>query len=102
MSTTPSQPRQRRTYTKEFKEGALKLSDEIGSTKAGTDLGVDPSVIRTWRRERRQQGKDAFRRHGNRTVLESELAKLRRENLVLRQEREILKKATEFFAKERS
>ena len=41
---THTQPRKRRTYTKEFKESALKLADEIGSTKAGSDLGVDPSV----------------------------------------------------------
>lgn len=102
MSTDPTQPRKRRTYTKEFKESALKLADEVGSTKAGTDLGVDPSVIRSWRRDRRQQGDDAFRGHGNRTVLEAELARLRRENIVLKQEREILKKAAEFFVKERS
>ena len=40
--------------------------------------------------------------HGNRTALEAELARLRRENIVLKQEREILKKAAEFFVKERS
>jgi transposase len=92
MSTNPTQPRKRRSYTKEFKESALKLADEIGSTKAGADLGVDPSVIRNWRRERRQQGEDAFRGHGNRTTLEAELARLCRQNIVLKQDREILKK----------
>jgi transposase len=90
MNTTPTPPRKRRTYTKEFKESALKLADEVGSTKAGADLGVDPSVIRNWRRDRRQQGDDAFRGHGNRTALEAELARLRRENVILRQEREVL------------
>jgi len=102
MSTDPTQPGKRRSYTKEFKESVLKLADEIGSTKTGADLGVDPSVIRNWRRERRQQGEDAFRGHGNRTALEAELARLRRENIVLKQEREILKKAAEFFVQERS
>ncbi len=102
MSTDPIQPRKRRSYTKEFKESALKLADEVGCAKAGADLGVDPSVIRNWRRDRRQQGADAFRGNGNRTALEAELARLRRENIVLKQEREILKKAAEFFVKERS
>jgi transposase len=59
---------------------------------SGADLGVDPSVIRSWRRDRRQQCDDAFRGHGNRTALEAELSRLRRENIVLKQEREIVNK----------
>jgi len=103
MSTTPtSQPQKRRVYTKEFKASALKLAAEIGCAKAGPDLGVDPGTLRNWRRELRQQGTDAFRGHGNQTAVEAELARLRREVIVLKQEREILKKAAEFFMKERS
>ncbi len=100
---SPQQPRRtRRTFTKDFKEGALNLADAVGAAKAGLDLGVDPCVIRSWRRERKRTGSDAFRGHGNRTALEAELARLRKENAILVQEREILKKATEFFARLRS
>jgi transposase len=101
MDTSLSQPprRTRRTYTKDFKEGALNLADEVGAAKAGQDLGVDPCVIRGWRRERKRTGSDAFRGHGNRTALEGELTRLRKENAVLVQEREILKKAAAFFAR---
>jgi len=90
----------RRTYTKEFKQEAVRLAGQIGSQKAGTDLGVDPSTIRYWVRAAASEGTDAFRGHGNPTAVEAELARLRREINILKQEREILKKAAEFFARE--
>jgi len=55
LGFTPTQSRTRRTSTKEFIESALKLADDLGCAKAGTDLGGDPSIIRNWRRERHQQ-----------------------------------------------
>ena len=92
--------RTRRTYTKEFKHEAVRLAKQIGSRQVGKDLGVDPTVVRSWVRAAVTEGTDAFRGHGNPTVVEAELARLRREIAILKQEREILKKATEFFAKE--
>ena len=46
------------------------------------------------------EGPDAFRGHGVRTEADARLAALERENRILREERDILKKATAFFAKE--
>lgn len=90
----------RRTYTKEFKQEAVRLAGQIGNAPASKDLGVDPTTIRSWVRAAASEGADAFRGHGNPTAVEAELARLRREIVILKQEREILKKATEFFAKE--
>jgi transposase len=103
MNTTSSPvSRKRRIYPKEFKQSAVRLADQVGAAQAAKDLGVAPAIIRSWRKAEREEGADAFRGQGNRTALEAELERLRRENRTLRLEREILKKATEFFAKERS
>ena len=102
MTITPStnEPKPRRTYTKEFKQEAVRLAAQIGNRRAATDLGVDITSIRDWIRAAKTDGEDAFRGHGHAKALEAELARLRRENVILRQEREILKKATEFFSRE--
>jgi transposase len=92
--------RRRRTYTKEFKEGAIALAEDIGQSRAAADLGIDRSLISAWRTSQKSEGADALRGQGKRTAVEAELAQLRRENATLRMEREILKKATEFFMRE--
>lgn len=91
----------RRTYTREFKEEALRLArqPDIGFVKAARDLGVHVTVIRGWAKQLEREGSDAFRGHGHRTEAEGELARLRRENAILREERDILKKAATYFAK---
>lgn len=105
MTTTPSnggQPRRRRKHTKEFKIEAVRLArqPEIGFAKAARDLGVNESLLRDWAKKQVDEGADAFRGHGNRTTMEAELERLRRQVRVLEMERDILKKATAFFAKE--
>jgi transposase len=103
MTTTPtSKSQKRRLYPKEFKQSAVRLAAQVGTAQAAKDLGIAAAIIRSWRKAEREEGADAFRGQGHRTALEAELERLRRENRTLLLEREILKKATAFFAKERS
>ena len=101
MPNPPSAGRpQRRQYTKEFKHETLCLAAKIGFIKAAADLDLDERMLRRWAKQARLDGSEAFRGNGNRTELESELARLQRENTALRMERDILKKAALYFAKD--
>ena len=95
--------RQRRQYTLEFKQEAVRLVKAQGLTPAqvARDLGLDRSIVRTWV-EKSDAGQlvDAPVRQPSAPSLEEEVRRLRKENAVLREEREILKKAAAFFAKE--
>ncbi len=89
----------RRSYTPEFKAEAVKLVLTKGLTRAqaGRDLGVSESLMGRWV----QQAEEALEPQDGLSAQErEELKRLRRENSVLRMEREILKKAAAFFAKE--
>ncbi len=90
--------KKRRKYSAEFKAEAVKLVVEQGlsATQAARDLGIPQSVLSRWvARERRDAEPGAI------TAAErDELRRLRRENDILRQERDILKNAAAFFAKE--
>ncbi len=90
--------KKRRKYSKEFKAEAVKLVLEQGLTRAqaSRDLGVAESVLGRW-----VQLAERNAQPGAITAEErEELKRLRKENKVLRTEREILKKAAAFFAKE--
>ena len=101
MKTSEKPKKTRKRYTPEFKAGAVRLVLEEKRTIAsvGNDLGVHDSVVAYWVKQARA---DAGRGPpGAMTTSEKEeLAKLRKENRVLRMERDILKKAAAFFAKE--
>ena len=92
----------RRRHTAEFKLEAVRLVTEkgISVSQAARDLGVDRSLLGKWKRELAEHGEQAFPGKGRLRPLEEENARLRRENAKLRLERDILKKATAFFAKE--
>ena len=102
----PSSPRpptaKRRQHTKEFKGEAVRLAQraDVGFTRAAKDLGIHESLLRGWAKKHSTEGSDAFRGHGRKAALEAENARLQREVRTLTMEREILKKATAFFAKE--
>jgi transposase len=90
----------RRLYTDEFKREAVKLVTEQGysQAEAARSLGINANLIRRWRE------KFAPEKPGTDTMSESEhqeLIRLREEVRRLRLEREILKKATAFFASEK-
>jgi transposase len=94
-----------RTYTAEFKYEAITLAKTEGVTKTATNLGINPNLIHRWRNEQETltaNTKPVFTGRGNQALTEAEQEnqKLRRELEITRQERDILKKAVTFFAKE--
>jgi len=94
----------RKKYTREFKQDAIRLVTEQGykQTEAAKNLGIDRSMLVRWMREFRADESEAFRGNGKLTAEQEELRRLREENRRLKMERDILKKATAFFAKESS
>jgi transposase len=97
MESRPKRPR--RAFTPEFKAEVVELCQR-GDRSIGQvarDLDLTETSVREWVR---QADVDAGRREGLTTEERAELARLRRENRILREERDILKRATAFFAKE--
>jgi transposase len=94
----------RRTFTPEFKAQAVKLVTEQGKSLAevARDLDLGESMLRAWKQATAKDGDRAFPGKGNPPALEEELRRLRAENKRLTMERDILKKATAFFARESS
>lgn len=91
----------RRKYTREFKEEAVKLITEQGYqvAEAARNLGVHASVLGRWKREVEGVEEGASGNCDLKAV-QAEVNRLRKENKRLRLEREILKKAAAFFARE--
>ena len=92
--------RPRRRFTEEFRAGAVRLVLDEGKTVGAVarELDLTPSSLGKWveqARADRTQGKT-----GLTTAEREELARLRKENRILLEERDILKKATAFFAKQ--
>ena len=89
----------RRKYTQEFREEAVKLVTEQGYTIAETarNLGIEQSLLSKWKSKIQNWQSAGI---SNPQVLQEELRHLRKENKRLKMEREILKKAAAFFAKE--
>jgi transposase len=92
----------RKHYSKQFKIDAVKLVTEQGFnvSEAARNLGIHHSSLRRWKRHLESDGNQAFPGKGNLSAEKDELNRLRKENKRLRMERDILKKATAFFAKE--
>ena len=93
-----TETRKRRNYTEDFKRDAVALVTEQGykTSEAARSLGIGDNLIRRWKRE--------FEEEASGTQLgideREELKRLRKENRMLRMEKEILKKASAYFAKE--
>jgi transposase len=88
------------TYTKEFKQQAVTLFETSGKSKThiARDLGISDSALSKWCKEFGEQGNVAFPGKGHQIPIEEEMKRLKRENEILRQERDILKKAMSIFA----
>jgi len=89
----------RRRFSREFKLSAVKLVNEQGYSipDAAKSLGIDAANVRGWLEKFAGDAEAAPSGEG---ALKAELRRLRKENARLLMEREILKKAAAFFAKE--
>jgi transposase len=94
-----SEGRRRRSFTREYKAEVVGLCRTSGRTIAtvARDLGLTETAVRRWVA---QAEIDAGRRDGLTTAEREELSRLRKEIRVLREERDLLKRATVFFAAE--
>ena len=87
-------------YSKEFKEEALKLSDEIGVKKAAQQLGIQYYILSDWRSKRNAAVK-AMKYQTTDDEAKQRITDLERENAELRKANDILKDALGFFARDR-
>lgn len=93
--------KKRRNHSKEFKEEAVKLITEQGYriSEASRNLGINANLLGRWKREFEDvEGNDS--NPSGMVAIHSELKRLRKENKRLKMEREILKNAAAFFARE--
>ena len=101
--TTVNIDRQRQRFNKEFKLEAVRLL-ELGqkpATQLALELGIRRNLLYKWQRDLRGNGEAAFRGPGRKPLdQQSELQRLRAELKKVTEERDILKKAAAYFAKE--
>ena len=90
----------RKTYTGEFKFQAVKMITDQGLSVAevARRLGVTEGSLWAWREEARGRGPAASAGHSKASPADDELRRLRAENVRLRAERDLLKKAAAYFA----
>lgn len=92
---------EKRAYEKAFKIEAVRLVETSGKSmsQVAKDLGIPDSNLVRWCRQYGAGGEQAFVGSGHAPPQEEELRRLRRENEVLRQERDILKKSIAIFSR---
>jgi transposase len=90
-----------RTFTKEFKVEAVQLvqASKKPLAQIARDLGIADSTLHHWCKLCSAQGEQAFPGSGHQTPQEEEIRHLKQENELLRQERDILKKAIGIFSR---
>jgi len=90
-----------RTFTREFKVEAVRLvqSSQKSQAQIARDLGIADSTLYHWCQQFAAHGEQAFPGSGNLPPQEEEIRRLKRENDLLRQERDILKKALGIFSR---
>jgi transposase len=94
------EPRRRRSFSPEFKAEVVALVRQPGKTAGGVarEMELTETAVRAWVKQADLD--EGVRSDGLTTSEREELAALRRENRTLREERDILKRATAFFARE--
>lgn len=96
--------RSRRKYSREFKLEAVRLVVEQGRTvgDVAESLGVHRSLLQRWKSQLESEGALAFPGNGRSNATDEEIRRLKKELARVRQERDILKKAAAYFAKEQN
>jgi len=94
--------KKRKTYTREFKLGAVRLITEKGYSiaEASRNLGVEYSVLRRWKDHLADDPQNAFPGKGRLKAPDEELRRIKRELERVTEERDILKKALAYFAED--
>ena len=93
---------ERKKYTREFKVEAVRLLNTSGKSghEIEADLGIGKGMIYKWRQQLEAESSEKIRAFpGYGTPRDEELSKLRKENAILREERDILRKAVAIFSK---
>ena len=92
--------RQKRTYLPEFKREAILLWKSSGKSASAIEieLGITQGLLSRWKRKQEQNGAQAFPGKGRLVPEQEKMRQLERENAILRQERDILKKAVAIFS----
>ena len=91
----------RRRYTREFKVEAVRLVETgIPKARVARELGISNTVLKLWCQQLEEDKSEAFPGQGKMKPAEAELARLKRELTKVTAERDILKKALGYFAKE--
>jgi transposase len=91
---------QKRTYLPEFKREAILLWKSSGKSASAIEkeLGITQGLLSRWKRKLEQNGAHAFPGKGKLMPEQEKMRQLERENAILRQERDILKKAVAIFS----
>ena len=89
-----------RQYSRDFKMETVRLLETSGKSanRLERELGIGKGCVLRWQREFASDGEDAFPGHGRLTPEQERFRQLERENEILRQERDILKKAIAIFS----
>ena len=92
----------RRKFDREFKINTVKLilSNQKRISELSRELGINENTLHLWKQKYLKEADEAFPGKGKLNPTDSELTRLKRENRVLKEERDILKKAAAYFAKE--
>ena len=92
----------RQTFSKEFKQEAVRLLEttDKSATDLARELGVRRNQLYKWQEQLNSKGEDAFPGKGRRTGKDNEIARLTRELERVKEERDMLKKAALYFARE--
>ncbi len=90
----------RRKYSQEFKQEAVSLASNpsVSVSQVARELGINDGLLRRWCKENQSHGSKAF--PGKGTARDEEMAALKRELTRVKKERDFLKEAAAFFAKE--
>jgi transposase len=92
--------KKRRKYAREFKREAVRLwqTTEKSAREVEDDLGIARGLLYRWKRQLAAKGEDAFTGQGRISAADEELRRLKRELEIVKQERDILKKAVAIFS----